>query len=221
MTNRTLQLTPELAEYILSVSLREPKVLADLRKETAKLDNHRMQIAPEQGQFMALLARMINARKVLELGTYTGYSALVLALALPEDGKLITCDINPEWTAMAKLYWQKAKIEHKIELRLAPAIETLDELLAQTQANSFDFAFIDADKTNYPHYYERVLQLVRIGGVILIDNVLQQGQVLEPYPTRQFVRIIKAFNEQLHADDRVHLSMLPISDGLTLLCKLK
>ncbi len=220
MCNKTLQLTPELYDYILSVSLRETEIMQELRKETTKLPSHEMQISPEQGQFMALLIKLMRAQKAIELGTYTGYSALAVALALPTNGKLITCDINTEWTNAAKQFWQKAEVANKIDLRIAPALETLDHLLAQGEAGTFDFAFIDADKENYPHYYERVFKLMRIGGLITIDNVLKDGRVLETKPKSEAVRAIKSLNEQLHHDPRIFLSMLPISDGLSLAYKL-
>lgn len=220
MTRQTLQLTPVIYDYILSVSLREPNILTDLRKETAKLENAQMQISPEQGQFMAWLAQLIQARKALELGTYTGYSALVTALAMPQDGKLVTCDISNEWADTAKSYWKKAGVDHKIELKLGPALETLDKLLQQGEAESFDFAFIDADKENYAHYYERVLQLMRTGGVILLDNVLLDGRIVQTDSRSASVKAMRMLNEKLHHDSRISLSMLPISDGLTLLQKL-
>jgi predicted O-methyltransferase YrrM len=220
MTRQTLQLTPVLYDYILSVSLREPNILTDLRKETAKLENAQMQISPEQGQLMAWLVQLTQARKALELGTYTGYSALTTALAMPQDGKLVACDINEEWTDIAKSYWQKADVAHKIDLRLAPALETLDSLLQQGEAESFDFAFIDADKENYPIYYERVFQLMRVGGLILLDNVLLGGRIVEKDSRSDSVKAMRMLNEKLHRDSRVNLTLLPISDGLTLVQKL-
>jgi caffeoyl-CoA O-methyltransferase len=175
-----------------------------------------MQISPEQGQFMALLVELIGARRILEVGTFTGYSALAVALALPPDGRVITCDINEEMTAIARRYWAEAGVADKIDLRLAPAIDTLDELLAEGQAGQFDFAFIDADKTNYLAYYERTLELLRSGGLIAIDNVLWNGAVADPERQDDDTSAIRALNEAVHADDRVSLSLLPISDGLTL-----
>ncbi|MFB8790107.1 MAG: class I SAM-dependent methyltransferase, partial [Potamolinea sp.] len=180
MTNKTLGLDERLYDYLLSVSLREPEILRQLREETANHPMGRMQIAPDQGQFMALLVQLIGAKKVLEIGVFTGYSSLVVALSLPSDGKIIACDISAEDTNIARRYWEKAGVADKIELRLAPALQTLDELIASVEINSFDFVFIDADKRNYPEYYERALQLVRIGGLIAIDNVLWSGKVADP-----------------------------------------
>ncbi len=179
----------------------------------------RMQIAPEQGQFMALLVRLLGAKKTLEVGVFTGYSALVTALALPEDGKVIACDRDPRFTEMAKPYWEKAGVADKIDLRLAPALETLENLIANGERNSFDFAFIDADKRNYPNYYEQTLQLVRPGGLIAIDNVLWSGRVADPEDTDKRTVAIREFNQKLHQDSRIHLSVLAIADGLTLAIK--
>jgi predicted O-methyltransferase YrrM len=220
MSRQTLQLTADLYEYILSVSLREPSILSELREETAHLPMAKMQISPEQGQFMSWLLRLMNARRAIELGVYTGYSSLTTALALPPDGKLVACDINREWTDIARSYWKKAGVEDKIELHLAPALSTLDQLLAEGAQESFDFAFIDADKENYPLYYERVFQLMRIGGVILIDNVLQGGRVLDTHSQSPSVQAIRGLNESLHRDPRISLSLLPISDGLSLVQKI-
>jgi caffeoyl-CoA O-methyltransferase len=211
--------TENLADYIRSVTLREPDVLKRLREETAKLPNAIMQICPEQGQFMGLLMQLLGAQRTLEVGVFTGYSSTVVALALPEDGKIIACDISPDYTAIARRYWREAGVEHKVELRLAPAIETLDALLAEGQSGSFDFAFIDADKENYGGYYERALKLLRPGGVIAVDNVLWHGKVLDGSVQDADTRAIRALNEKLHGDERVTVSMLPIGDGLTLACK--
>jgi caffeoyl-CoA O-methyltransferase len=217
MSNIHTSVTPELWDYIRQVSLREPDVLRRLREATASHPHVSCQIAPEQGQFMALLMRLIGARKTLEIGTFTGYSSTAVALALPEDGKLIACDVSAEWTAMAREYWREAGVEHKIELRLGPAIETLDALLADGQAGSFDFAFIDADKENYDGYYERSLKLVRQGGLIAVDNVLWHGHVIDPNTNTADTIAIRQLNRKLHADERVELSLVPIGDGLTLL----
>jgi predicted O-methyltransferase YrrM len=219
MSTKTITLTESLHHYLLSVSLHEPPILARLREETAQHPLANMQIAPEQGQFMALLVRLMEAKKCLELGVFTGYSALSVALALPPDGKLIACDVNEEWTSMARRYWQEAGVAHKIALRIAPALETLDKLLANGEAGSFDFIFIDADKENYANYYERSLELVRHGGLIVIDNVLWSGRVADPNEQDMDTVAIRRFNTKLHFDERIALSMLPLADGLTLAYK--
>ena len=218
MQKRTLGLNNQLYDYLLSASLREPEILLKLRQETANHPRSIMQIAPEQGQFMALLVQLIGAKKTLEVGVFTGYSSLSVALALPPDGKIIACDVREEYTAIARRYWQQAGVADKIDLRLAPAIETLDQLRA-ANVETFDFAFIDADKENYDAYYERCLQLVRPGGLIAIDNVLWFGQVADPLDQDQSTQAIRAFNEKLHHDERVTLSLVPIADGLTLALK--
>lgn len=220
MANKTLNLTDDLYQYILDISLREHPVQAELRKETAQLSTHNMQTAPEQGQFLQMIIRMLAARKTLEIGTYTGYSALAVALALPADGRIIACDVNQEWTDIAKRYWQKAQVADKIDLRLAPALETLDKLLENGEANSFDFAFIDADKSNYDNYYEKALLLMRKGGVIAIDNVLWDGLVIDASVNDSQTRSIRALNEKILHDKRVVISMLPLADGVTLVYKL-
>ena len=219
MSNRTLDLTDALYDYLLSVSLRESDALAQLRQETAGHVMSQMQIAPEQGQFMALLLRLMGAKKVLEIGVFTGYSSLCMASVLPDDGQLIACDVSEDYTAIARRYWQLAGVEHKIDLRIAPALETLDALLADGQADTFDFAFIDADKSNYPHYYERSLQLVRPGGLIALDNVLWSGRVADPNETQKRTQRLRDLNQSLHTDDRIELSLIPIADGLTLALK--
>jgi len=219
MSKKTLGLDDSLYDYLLSVSLREPDILQQLREETAHYPEARMQIAPEQGQFMTLLVQLIRATKTLDVGVFTGYSSLCVALALPPSGKVIACDVSEEYTAVARRYWEAAGVADKIELRLAPALETLDKLLAGGQAETFDFAFIDADKRNYEGYYERSLQLVRPGGLIAIDNVLWSGRVADPHQQEARTRIIRAFNEKLHHDERVTLSLVPIADGLTLALK--
>jgi caffeoyl-CoA O-methyltransferase len=206
-------------EYLLSVSLREPELLRELRAETAHHPEGVMQIAPDQGQLMQMLVRLLGARRTLEVGVFTGYSSLSVALALPDDGKIIACDVSEEFTAIARRYWARAGVAHKIDLRLAPALETLDGLLAEGQAGTFDFAFIDADKENYDGYYERALQLVRLGGLIAIDNVLWHGKVIDPQAQDEDTRAIRALNEKLCDDDRILLSLLSISDGLTLALK--
>ncbi len=219
MANQTLGLSTQLYDYLLSVSLREPEILTKLRQETAQLPMGKMQIAPEQGQFMALLVQLMAAKKTLEIGVFTGYSTLVVALALPKDGKIVACDVSEEYTAIARRYWQQAGVDHKIDLHIAPALETLDGLIAAGSSDSFDFAFIDADKSNYDGYYERALQLVRPGGLIAIDNVLWSGQVADPQVEDNRTGKIRALNQKLHDDQRINLSLVPIADGLTLAVK--
>ena len=216
MAKRTLALTDRLYDYLLKVSLRDDPLLARLRRETARLPQHMMQIAPEQGQFMALLVELLGARKALEIGTFTGYSALAVARALPADGRLVCCDVSEAFTNVARRYWAEAGVAHKIRLELGPALATLDRLIAQGEAGSFDFTFIDADKTNYPHYYERCLALLRVGGLVAVDNVLWGGAVLDRRRRDADTKAIRAFNAMLHKDERVSLSLLPIGDGLTL-----
>lgn len=220
MSNKTLPLNNILYEYILSVSLREPEVLARLRAETLQQPMSVMLSAPEQGQFLALLAQLIGARKCLEVGVYTGYSTLWVALALPHDGSVLACDVSEKWTAIARRYWEEAGVADRIDLQLAPALETLDCLLAADQAGSFDFAFIDADKENYPDYYERTLQLLRPGGLMVIDNTLWSGAVADTTRQDPETCAIRALNDLVHADDRVQISLLPVADGLTLARKL-
>ncbi len=218
-TSKTLNLTNHLYEYLLSVSLREPEILFHLREETARHQRANMQVAPEQGQFLALLVKLIGAKKTLEVGVFTGYSSLCVALAIPPDGKIIACDISEEFTSIAKRYWQQAQVADKIDLRLAPAVETLEQLLAQGQAETFDFAFIDADKESYSQYYELVLQLIRPGGLIAIDNVLWSGRVTQPEIQDSATTAIRNLNSKIHYDNRVDLSLLPVADGLTLVRK--
>ena len=216
MTRRTQSLTDELYDYVLRVSLREPDALRRLREETNALEQRDMQIGPEQGQFMQLLVELTGARHALEIGTFTGYSALAVALALPVDGRVVACDVSEEWTRIARRFWDEARVAHKIDLRLGPALATLDDLLASGHRDDFDFAFIDADKTNYDAYYERVLQLVRRGGLIAIDNTLWGGKVIDASVTDADTVAIRALNEKLATDERVTLSLLPLGDGLTL-----
>ncbi len=218
--NKTFALPDHVYRYLLSASLREPGILHKLRDETAKDPMARMQIAPEQGQFMALLVQLMGAKKCIEIGVFTGYSSLCVALALPLDGKIIACDVSRDWTQIARRYWQEAGVAQKIDLRLAPALKTLDALLAENQAGTFDFAFIDADKENYLAYYERCLKLLRRGGLITIDNTLWSGRVAEPDNRETDTVALREFNSKLHHDQRIALSLLPIADGLTLALKL-
>jgi caffeoyl-CoA O-methyltransferase len=214
-----LTITGALWDYMRRVTLREPPILQRLREETASHPQATMQISPDQGQFMALLIHLLGARRTLEIGVFTGYSSLAVALALPDDGRIIACDVHEEWTSVARRYWREAGVEKKIDLRLRPALETLDALIAGGEGGRFDFAFIDADKGNYANYFERALVLVRPGGLIAIDNVLWNGRVIDPTVTDADTLAIRAFNEKLHGDERVWLSMLPVRDGLTLACK--
>ncbi len=216
MSNRTISLTDSLYDYLLSVSLREPEVLRQLREETAADPRAGMQISPEQGQFMGLLARLMGARRCLEIGVFTGYSSLAIALALPDDGRILACDINERWTAVARRYWAAAGVAHKIDLRLATAMDTLDRLIDEKAGGTFDFAFIDADKENYPGYYERVLALLRPGGLVVSDNTLWSGAVADPENAEADTVALRHYNEMLHRDERVDLSLLPVGDGLTL-----
>lgn len=219
MSTKTLFLPEELYAYMLSVSLREPENLRQLREETRHDPMACMQISPEQGQFMSLLVKLIGATRTLEVGVYTGYSSLCVALALPDRGRITACDVNNEWTATARRYWQKAGVSGKIDLHLAPAIETMDKLLTNNQAGAFDFVFIDADKVNYDGYYERALELLRPGGLIAIDNIFWSGNVADSHAMDKDTIAIRALNEKLHRDNRIDLSLVPIGDGLTLALK--
>jgi predicted O-methyltransferase YrrM len=219
MSSETTRLSDGLYAYMLSVSLREPECLVRLREETASFELARMQVSPEQGQFMALLTKLIDARKVLEIGVFTGYSSLCMALALPEKGRIVACDVNESWTSIARRHWRQAKIDHKIDLRLAPAVDTMAALIAGGESDTFDMVFIDADKENYATYYELSLKLVKQGGLILIDNVLWHGRVLDREDNEASVVAIRNLNEKLRDDDRVEISLLPIGDGVTLVRK--
>jgi predicted O-methyltransferase YrrM len=216
MSNRTITLTDSLYRYLLDHSLREDDVARELRARTAGHEWARMQIAPEQGQFMQLLTGLMGARRVIEIGTFTGYSALCLARALPDDGELICCDISAEWTAIGVPYWERAGVRERINLRIAPALETLDALLAEGRTGEFDLAFIDADKTNYSSYYEYCLQLLRPGGLVMFDNTLWGGAVADPANQEPDTLALRALNASLLDDQRVSLSLVPIGDGLTL-----
>lgn len=216
MSNRTTPIDERLYKYLLEHSVRESDLKRRLREVTASLEMSRMQIAPEQGQFMALLVELIGARRIIEVGTFTGYSALCMAEAMPVDGTLICCDVSDEWTGIARGFWREAGVEEHIDLRLAPALETLDTLLAQGKVGQFDLAFIDADKGNYAHYFERCLTLLRPGGLILIDNTLWDGRVADLEDKEEDTQAIRAFNDQLLEDRRVTISLVPIGDGLTL-----
>ena len=219
MSTGTIVLDNQLRDYLLNVSVKEPEVLRDLRKKTENLEFARMQISPEQGSFMAFLVGIINGKRTLDIGVFTGYSSLVVALALPEDGYVTACDLNIEWTDIARKYWKLAQVEDKIDLQIAPALETLDELLTDGYGGTYDFSFIDADKINYQQYYERSLELVRSGGLIAIDNVLWSGRVIDDHSGDPNTEAIREFNKKLYQDERVSISMVPIGDGLTLACK--
>jgi len=216
MSNRTIGLSPELHDYVVRVGAREPDVLRRLRAETADLPQHDMQIAPEQGAFMAMLVELTGARQCLEVGTFTGYSSTAVALALPPDGHLLCCDVSQEWTDIARRYWREAGVDDRVELRLGPGLETLDDLLAAGREGSYDFAFVDADKEGYDGYYERLLRLLRPGGLVAFDNVLWGGEVIDPAADDPAGRAVAALNEKLRTDERVSLAMLPIADGVTL-----
>ena len=206
-------------QYLVKTSVRETDVARRLREETQQLPMAQMQIGPDQGQFLQLLVQLIRAKKTLEVGVFTGYSALWVAAALPDEGKIVACDVSEEYTAVARRYWKEAGVDHKIDLRLRPALETLDGLLAQGGASTFDFAFIDADKSNYDNYYERALQLIRTGGLIAVDNTIWSGRVANPNESDTDTVAIRKLNEKLHRDERVALSMLTVGDGLTLAMK--
>ncbi len=216
MSSKSLGLSDSLYDYLLTVSLREAPVLAELRAETQHLPAAQMQISPEQGQFMALLVELIGARRAIEVGVFTGYSAACVAAALPAEGRLVACDLSEEYTAIARRYWQRAGLAERIDLRLGPAVQTLDQLLAEGTSGSFDFAFIDADKENYVGYYERCLQLLRPGGLIAVDNALWGGGVAQPDNQSPSTEAIRALNRHVGADQRVSCSLVPVGDGLFL-----
>ena len=220
MSNDFLALTETLYAYMLNNSLREPDVLRRLREETIATNPHAiMAISPVQGQFMMLLLKLIGAAKTLEVGVFTGYSSLCTALTIPADGHIYACDVSEEWTSMARRYWAEAGVDDKITLKLAPAIETLDALLAEGHAGTFDFAFIDADKSNYDHYYERALKLLRKGGLLVFDNMLWYGKVADLSVTDADTVALRELNEKLHHDDRVFTSLIGVGDGMNLAIK--
>jgi O-methyltransferase len=216
VTNKTIGLSDELAAYVVEYGTREPDVLARLREETAALPQHRMQIAPEQGAFLAILVELMGARTCIEVGTFTGYSSTAVALALPEDGRLICCDVSEEWTSIARKYWAEAGVTGKIDLRIAPATDTLDRLLEDGEEDAFDLAFVDADKAGYDGYYERLLRLVRSGGLIVFDNTLWSGKVLDQDSDDADTRALQAPNTKLNGDRRISLCLVPVADGVTL-----
>jgi predicted O-methyltransferase YrrM len=213
---RAVTMNETLYRYLIDHSLRDLPVLRELREETAKLPKAVMQIGADQGQFMALLAKLIGAKRCLEVGVFTGYSSLAVALALPANGEIIALDVSEEWTSVARRYWKKAGVDQKIDLRLGPALSTLDTLISLRQSGRFDMAFIDADKGNYLAYYERCLELVRAGGLILVDNTLWSGDVADPSKQEPDTVALRAFNDALHHDERIDLALLPVGDGLTL-----
>lgn len=219
MSNTSTLDLQSLYPYLLEHSLRDDVLLQALRDETAQDPMARMQIAPEQGQFMALLVKLINARNIIEVGTFTGYSSLCMARALPEDGYLLCCDIDARWTSVAQRYWKRAGVDHKIELVLAPATDTLQSCLDNARQGQFDLAFIDADKENYGHYYELCLQLLRPNGLILFDNMLWSGRVADPAVTDVDTEALRKMNRLLLNDERVDISLMPMADGITLVRK--
>jgi caffeoyl-CoA O-methyltransferase len=218
MSNASIGLSDEFHDYLLSITLRESDAMARLREETAGHPQSEMQIAPEQGQFLRFLVQLVGARRTLEVGVFTGYSALAVAEVLPPNGEIVACDVSEEYTRVARRYWKEAGVDDKIDLRLAPAEETLTALLDEGQAGTFDFSFVDADKEAYDTYYEQSLELLRPGGVIVLDNVFRGGAVAGPAPNDS-VRVTQRLNEKLHEDERIELSVLPLADGVTLAMK--
>lgn len=216
MANRTICISDDLATYVRNVGIREPDVLARLRDETAALPNRQMQVAPEDGAFLAMLAELTGARRYLEIGTFTGYSSTAVALAMPDGGRLVCCDVSEEYTAVARRAWAEAGVDHKITLEIAPAVDTLDRLIGEGQESSYDMAFIDADKSSYDAYYERCLRLVRPGGLIAVDNVLWGGRVVDDQADDEDTLAIRALNDKIAADERVSMVLLPVADGVTL-----
>lgn len=216
MSTHTINIVDRLYAYMLDISLREPDVLRRLRDETAKHPMAIMQISPEQGQLMQMLVRMLDAKNCIEVGVFTGYSSLVVALALPADGRIVACDISEDYTAVGEPFWKDAGVRGKIDLRIAPATETLDAMITAGETGDYDFAFIDADKPGYPEYFERCLSLLRVGGVIAVDNIFMDGNAADPDTTSENAQAMRKFNAMLKDDTRVELSLIPIGDGLTL-----
>jgi predicted O-methyltransferase YrrM len=219
MASKTHFMDQKVLKYVVEHSLRDAPLLAELRAETAKLTNGGMQVPPEQGQFLALMVQATGATRCIEVGTFTGYSALCVAQALPANGKLVCCDVSEEWTNIGRRYWERAGVAGKIDLRIAPATETLDRMLSAGETGQYDFAFIDADKPNYQAYYERCLRLVRTGGLIVFDNTLWSGAVADDADQTESTRALRALNDKLHHDERVAVSLLSIGDGVTLALK--
>ena len=219
MSNRTIAITESIYQYLCDHSLREDPILKDLRDHTYDMEERAMQIAPEQGQFMKMLVKLIGAKNTIEVGVFTGYSSLAIALALPEDGRIVACDVNPQYTSVAEKFWVSAGVREKIDLKIGPAKDTLLELINADLTGTFDFAFIDADKINYDHYYELCLELIRPGGLITIDNVLWGGSVSDDAINDVDTNSIRALNDKLHQDERIDLSLVPVGDGLTLAMK--
>lgn len=219
-SQKTSHISSELYEYLLAHGVREPDVLKRLRDETSRLPEAIMQISPDQGAFMSMLVKLMHARTILEIGVFTGYSSLAMALALPEDGQLTALDVSEEWTAVAVAYWQRARVDHKIDLRLAPALDTLEELVRNGRAGSYDLAFIDADKQSYRPYYEQCIVLVRPGGLIAIDNAFHDGRVCKPSEATEDTQAIDRLNRAIKEDDRVEICLTPVGDGL-MLCRKK
>tara|TARA_B100001750_G_scaffold237914_1_gene243727 strand:- start:258 stop:923 length:666 start_codon:yes stop_codon:yes gene_type:complete len=219
MSNRTLAISESIYQYLCDHSLREDPILKELRDHTYDMEERAMQISPEQGQFMQMLVKLIGAKNTLEVGVFTGYSSLALALSLPADGRIVACDVNPQYTSIAEKFWLSAGVREKIDLRIGPAKDTLSELISAGLTGTFDFAFIDADKVNYDHYYELCLQLIRPGGLITVDNVLWGGATADDSINDTDTNSIRALNDKLHRDERIDLSLVPIGDGLTLAMK--
>ena len=219
MANASIGLPPDLQDYVARLGYREPDVLARLRERTARLPEHEMQVAPEEGALLALLVGLLGARRCLEIGTFTGYSSTAIALAMPADGRLVCCDVSEPWTAIAREAWAAAGVADRVELRLGPALDTLDRMLAEGAEGTFDVAFIDANKDQYPDYYERSVRLVRSGGLVAIDNVFRGGDVADASVDDEATRATRRLNERVASDDRVTFVMVPIADGLTLVRK--
>ena len=219
MSRSTLNMTDSIFDYLAEVGLRDHPVLAKCRSETATMEMGMMQISPEQGAFMQMLVRIMGAKRCLEVGVFTGYSSLAVALALPDDGHVTSLDVSEEWTSKGQAYWKEAGVADKIDLRIAPAADSLAELIKDGQSGSYDFAFIDADKTGYDTYYEGCLTLLRPGGLIAIDNVLWSGSVADPSNTSDDTIALRALNKKVQADSRVDMGLLPVGDGLMLALK--